>query len=64
MGAVDVPYESQSSTVPGDGTLHLTVCDLDGLGLTDFILIAVNSGPYGGYSNSGIPSGNITVSSR
>jgi hypothetical protein len=39
------------------------VCDLDGFGLVDFILIRVTTGPFVGYENSGIPSGNITVSS-
>jgi hypothetical protein len=55
-------YESQNSSRPGGGLLLLVVCDLDRAG-NDFIYIQVETGPYAGYSNSGMPSGNITVRS-
>jgi hypothetical protein len=56
-------YTSQNPDIPGGGMFSLLVCDLDGTGGAgaDFILISVDSGPYTGYSNSGTPSGNITV---
>ncbi|TMC33520.1 MAG: hypothetical protein E6J24_09420 [Chloroflexi bacterium] len=60
----DPDYESQNAARPGSGSLSLTVCDLDGFGAVDFILINVTSGPYMDYFNSGVPSGNITVTSR
>jgi hypothetical protein len=57
-------YESQNAARPGSGTVLITACDLDGLSLVDYIIIEVTSGPYMGYKNQGIPSGNITVSNR
>jgi hypothetical protein len=57
-------YDSQNPARAGSGSLFLMVCDLDGFGFVDFILIEVTTGPFVGYKNSGIPSGNITVSSR
>jgi hypothetical protein len=60
-------YESTNSARPGAGNLFLFVCDIDGDGLpgdNDFISISVVDGPYALYTNSGNPSGNITVSSR
>jgi hypothetical protein len=61
-----VPYESQNPDYPGDGTLTLFVCDIDGSGSfskTDFLAILVTSGPFTDYVNFGDPSGNITVTS-
>jgi hypothetical protein len=56
-------YVSQNQAFPGEGLLELTVCDLDGggPGPGDFILITVLTGPFAAYTNSGFPSGNITV---
>jgi hypothetical protein len=51
---------------PGGGNLFLFVCDLDGDGVVstgDFISIDISTGPFAGYTNSGEPSGNITVTS-
>ena len=60
----DPSYESQNPKLPGSGTLHLQVCDVDGNGAAnpgDFISITVSTGPYTGYHNQGDPQGNITV---
>lgn len=60
-------YQSQNPAIPGGGTVFLFLCDLDGGGVTgdgtDSIFLQVETGPYTGYTNSGNPSGNITVKS-
>jgi len=49
----------------GPGEVDITVCDLDGSGLEDFIQLTIMPlSPFFPYSNGGTPSGNITVSSR
>lgn len=56
-------YQSQNPNIPGSGTFFMLACDVDGTGGggQDFLLIEVETGPYAGYRNAGVPSGNITV---
>lgn len=75
LGGALVTYTSQNPNFPGTGTLNILVCDVDGTGGQgqDFMAIGVVTGPcmdttpcllpgpYSDYTNSGTPSGNITV---
>ena len=62
----DAPYTSQNKMQPGSGTLFVYVCDGDGAPTTldnDSLFIMVYDGPFAGYSNSGIPHGDIKIES-
>jgi hypothetical protein len=60
-------YQSQNPSLPGTGTLLLTVCDRQdpvtgGVIVDDYISIKVIDGPFVGYVNQGfVQGGNITV---
>ncbi len=59
----DVNYSSTNTAYPGSGVASVCVVD-NGQGskasAKDFAIIAVESGPYQGYANSGLVQGNIS----
>ena len=59
------PACAATATNPNPCVVQFTFFDLDGNGavnMGDFVTIDVLSGPYAGYHNEGVPSGNLTVS--
>jgi hypothetical protein len=68
-GGGPVTYTSADPSVPPDrraGTLSLQLCDNDGDGRVgrggaDTLLIIVDTGPYAGYQNGGLITGNIST---